>query len=64
MRGLALLTGIIAFLSMVMGILTFSEVGFLQDIPLRLTNYEFWFWISALLFLITIALGMVHRREE
>ena len=64
MKGLALLAGIFAFLCMVMGIVTYFEPGFLADIPVRLGFYEFWFWIAALLFLITIALAMVGRSEE
>jgi len=64
MRGIAVLTGIFAFLCMVMGILTYFGPDFLADIPASLAFYEFWFWIAALLFLITIALGMGGRSEE
>jgi hypothetical protein len=55
MKGLGILAGVIAFLCMVMGVLTFFEVGFLEDIPSNLTDWTFWFWLSALLFLANIA---------
>ncbi len=58
---MAVLAGVIAFLCMVMGILTYFEVGFLEDLPASLTFYEFWFWITALLFLATIALAVGRR---
>jgi len=63
MKGLAVLAGIFAFLCMVMGIITYFGPGFLESIPASLAFYEFWFWISALLFLATIALGMGGRSE-
>ena len=55
MKVLAVFSGIIAFLCMVTGIITllgsFSE---LEALPEALT-WDVWFWLSALLFLASIA---------
>ena len=55
MKGLAVFSGIIALLCLVMGIFlllgTFPE---LEELPRELT-WEVWFWFSALLFLASIA---------
>jgi len=54
MRGLGVFAGIIAFLCMVMGVLTILEVTLPFDVPAELT-WQFWFGVSALLFLANIA---------
>ena len=55
MKGLAVFSGIVAFLCMVMGIIillgAFPE---LEALPEALT-WNVWFWLSALLFLASIA---------
>jgi hypothetical protein len=63
MKGLSVLAGVIAFLCMVMGIITFFGPGFLAHFPAHLASHELWFWLSALLFLATIALRL-GRSEE
>jgi hypothetical protein len=59
---LAVLAGLFGFLCMVMGIIvllgTFPELGAL---PEELT-WDVWFWLSALLFLASIASNMGGRR--
>jgi len=55
MKGLAVFSGILAFLCLIMGIIillgTFPE---LEALPEELT-WDAWFWLSALLFLASIA---------
>jgi len=62
MRGLGVFAGIIGFLCMVMGVLTFLGVDFPVDVPDKLINWRFWFGASALLFLINIAFVAGGRR--
>jgi hypothetical protein len=59
---LAVLAGIFGFLCMVMGIiLLLGNFPELEALPEQLT-WDVWFWLSALLFLASIASNMGGRR--
>jgi hypothetical protein len=57
MKGLSMLAGVVAFLCMVMGIITATDVYTVSNL-----DYIFWFGLSGILFLATIALRI--GREE
>lgn len=64
MRGLALTTGILGFLCMVMGIVTFFEPGFLDSLPTALIFYDAWFWLAGLLLVGTVVIILAIRGSE
>jgi hypothetical protein len=55
MRGLGVFAGIIGFLCMIMGVLTFLGVDFPVALPDKLVDWKFWFGVSTILVLINIA---------